>query len=158
MNILKTRRFWSSLDLSFFEVISCRALFEYLVSRSSEKAIAIFEEALNKLSASSYEHEILLTELVRFINSLENLHDMDRTIQMPSTNTINRVYGSAKEIYPHNTLFRWVINFTFHVYLLMLGVCFSTLKENSVDMDNSLMKEWKKMNMLKSIFKWLEIR
>ncbi|TIC05308.1 hypothetical protein E3Q16_02213 [Wallemia mellicola] len=66
MNILKARRFWSSLDLSNFEAISCRALFEYLVSRSDEKAVTIFEEALNKLPASTYNHEVLLTELTHW--------------------------------------------------------------------------------------------
>ena len=106
MNILKARRFWSSLDLSNFEAISCRALFEYLVSRSDEKAVTIFEEALNKLPASTYNHEVLLTELVCFIDSLERLHDMDRTIQLPSTSTIKWVYGNAKKTYPHNSLFR----------------------------------------------------
>ncbi|TIB94976.1 hypothetical protein E3Q18_04068 [Wallemia mellicola] len=113
MNILKARRFWSSLDLSNFEAISCRALFEYLVSRSDEKAVTIFEEALNKLPASTYNHEVLLTELVCFIDSLERLHDMDRTIQLPSTSTIKRVYGNAKKTYPHNSLFRWVIQLYF---------------------------------------------
>ncbi|TIB62354.1 hypothetical protein E3P78_02421 [Wallemia ichthyophaga] len=108
INTLKARKLWSSQDSSAaFEAVSCRALFELLVSNSVDKAVSIYEESLKNLDKPSYAHEVLTSELVRFVDALDKLHDADRSVQLPSTSTTKRILRGAISEYPYNTFFSY---------------------------------------------------
>lgn len=107
ISLLKARKLWSShISSTAFEVVSCRALFEYLISSSLDKTVSIYEESLEKLVNPSYDHEVLTSELVHFVDVVEKLHDADRSVQLPSTSTIKRILEGAIRSYPHNAFFR----------------------------------------------------